>query len=221
MPTRITGLRITLSGRNGSGAWRSHHTKASAERERDREQHDDRRREPRHARAARGERDQEHGRGRDHQHGADEVEPVRAVVARQPLHRAMRPAAPRASPSGTLSQKITDQCRCSAMMPPSAGPATPATIQDGAHIGLVAAALARRDHVGDGGLRRAARCRRRRCPAACGPAISIAMLGASRRSAPSRRRTGRSPPASWRAGRGCRRACRRAATPRSRTADRR
>ena len=34
------------------------------------------------------------------------------------------------SPSGTLSQKITDQCRWSAMRPPSAGPPTPATIQD-------------------------------------------------------------------------------------------
>ena len=32
-------------------------------------------------------------------------------------------------PSGTLSQKITDQCSRSAMMPPSTGPTTPATIQ--------------------------------------------------------------------------------------------
>ena len=29
MPTRITGLRSTASGRNGSSARRSHHTKAS------------------------------------------------------------------------------------------------------------------------------------------------------------------------------------------------
>ena len=34
-----------------------------------------------------------------------------------------------AKASGTLSQKITDQCRCSAMTPPSTGPAAPATIQ--------------------------------------------------------------------------------------------
>ena len=34
------------------------------------------------------------------------------------------------SPSGTLSQKITDQCQCSATKPPSAGPPTPATIQE-------------------------------------------------------------------------------------------
>ena len=40
------------------------------------------------------------------------------------------------------------------MMPPSTGPATPAMTQDGAHIGLVAAALARRDHVGDHRLRK-------------------------------------------------------------------
>ena len=33
------------------------------------------------------------------------------------------------SPSGTLIQKIIDQCRCSANTPPITGPAIPAVIQ--------------------------------------------------------------------------------------------
>lgn len=32
------------------------------------------------------------------------------------------------TPSGTLIQKIIDQCRCSANTPPSTGPATPAAV---------------------------------------------------------------------------------------------
>jgi hypothetical protein len=33
-----------------------------------------------------------------------------------------------ASPIGMLIQKITDQCRCSAMSPPSSGPEPPAVV---------------------------------------------------------------------------------------------
>ena len=110
MPARITGLASTVSGRNGSGARRSHHTNASSQ--------------------ARASRDQREIVGESQgtrvppevsassnrvaaaiiERGADDVEPVRPVMARQPLHRAMREQR-RERPSGTLSQKITDQCR--------------------------------------------------------------------------------------------------------------
>ena len=54
-----------------------------------------------------------------------------------------------ASPSGTLIQKIIDQCRCSANTPPRIGPADTGGNPDAAEIGLILAALARRHDVGN------------------------------------------------------------------------
>ena len=83
---------------------------------------------------------------------AEQVEPVRTLVARQAAQRAVGHHSA-AAPSGRLIQKIIDQCRCCANTPPRIGPATLEATNTDAIMRLVARPLLRGHDIGDDRLR--------------------------------------------------------------------
>ncbi|NVO15489.1 MAG: EAL domain-containing protein [Rhodoplanes sp.] len=111
----------------------------------------DRRRKPRHPGATPAERQQEGDRRDRHQGGAEPVDPVRAVEARQASERA-----PGRRRDGNAERQVApEDHRPVAVLGQHAAdhrPAEPGRHPDDADIGLVAAALARRHHVRDDGL---------------------------------------------------------------------
>ncbi len=129
VPARMIGFRSTTSGRNGSGARLSHQTKARLSASET-------------ATSAKIVGDSQ-GTRVPPEVSAMRIKVAAAIISAAPTisswcGRSWRGSRFMAwwvssaanSPNGTLSQKINDQCRYWAMMPPSAGPATPATIQD-------------------------------------------------------------------------------------------
>ena len=106
----ISGSRSSSSGMNGSGAVLQVARERHPQDRRRGEQRQDRERAPGMAHAAPAERQQQQHRGHHHQRGADHVERVRAVVARDELERAVGHRE-RDVPSGSMIQKMNDQCR--------------------------------------------------------------------------------------------------------------
>jgi hypothetical protein len=128
VPSFITGLASTLSGRNGSGARLSHQPTATVSRIDA----------PISAKIV----GESHGTRVPPVVSARRNSVAAAITSATPRKSSecLRPAAGSrfidwlssaavSRPSGTLSQKISDQCQFCAMMPPSAGPTTPALIQ--------------------------------------------------------------------------------------------
>jgi hypothetical protein len=120
--------------------------------ERGRKQRDDRRRQPRIARAAPGERKHQRHRRDHHQRGARQVERMPAAVRRQKLERVVdhchgEQAERHVEPEDPRPRQVVrDQ-------PAQHRPRDAGEDPRRAHVGLVLAALARRDDVRDRGLR--------------------------------------------------------------------
>ena len=112
-----------VEGISGSGAARSRTMNAAPSRQAQRrEQAEDRHRRPRIVDAAHAERQHERRARRHDEAGAEEVELGAAARAAAAGAAASRHDAMAMTPSGMFIQKITDQCRYSAMKPPSTGP---------------------------------------------------------------------------------------------------
>jgi hypothetical protein len=128
VPSRMTGLASTCSGRNGSGARLSHQANTTVSTI-------DSAIRPKIVGEIQGTRVPP-------EVSASKSATAAAIIKLAPMRSSLWARSWRGSrfieletrsavmsPSGTLSQKITDQCSRSAMTPPSTGPTTPAAIQ--------------------------------------------------------------------------------------------
>ena len=115
---------------------------SKAERQGGRHEDQNGRRHPRKARAAGRERNEESGRGRDHQRRAHEVELMRPLVARQPLH-CMVGQQRRDQPKRYVEPEDHRPVQVLRDDASERGPGNAGHDPGCAHIGLVAAALTR------------------------------------------------------------------------------
>ncbi len=146
-----TGSRSTVSGISGSAALASRSANRHPGHRRARKQGRDLPGHPGIARAAPGHRQHEHDRRRHHQRGTDDVEPVRALVARQLVQRAIGDE----ERDGAHRQVDPEDQRPVHAIGEHAAEQRADHAREHEHdrrIALVARPLARRHEVGDDGL---------------------------------------------------------------------